>query len=156
MIRNRLIELGFIAVVGSVATSPLDAQDSICTYNQCALALHRSFWSRHLVRGDSAIRVARIGFRAPALDEFAAREDSAGVYVRRFQADHTSGNWLMLLGALTAAAGELVVLESRHDVVGSAVMPVGVGVFFTGGQRARRGDNALHRAIWFYNRSLPR
>ncbi|MBI2074165.1 MAG: hypothetical protein HYW06_10815 [Gemmatimonadetes bacterium] len=156
MLRTRLIELGVIALLGTVVRSPLAAQDSTCSYDKCALALHRSFWSQYLVRGDSAIRVARIGFRAPTLAEFAAREDSAGVYVQRFRAHHTSGNWLLLVGALTAAAGELVVYQSREDVLGSGIMVVGLGVMITGGERARRGNNALQRAIWFYNRTLPR
>ncbi len=156
MLRTTPIAFGIIALVGTVPRSPLAAQESACPYDQCALALHRSFWSQYLVRGDSAVRVARIGFRAPTLAEFAAREDSAGVFVRRFRTYHTSGNWLMLLGALTAAAGELVVYQSREDVLGSGIMLAGLGVMITGGERTRRGHNALQRAIWFYNRTLPR
>jgi hypothetical protein len=100
--------------------------------------------------------VARIGFRAPTLAEFAAPEDSAGVDTRRFRAYHTSGSWLLLLGALTAVAGEIVVYQSHQDALGSGIMVVGLGVMITGGERARRGSNALQRAIWFYNRTLPR
>ncbi len=156
MLRTTLIELGVIALLGTVVHSPLRAQDSTCSYDQCALALRRSFWSQYLVRGDSALQVARIGFRAPTLADFAAREDSAGVYVRRFRAYHTSGSWLMLAGAVAAAAGEIVVYRSRADVLGSGIMLVGLGAIITGGERARRGTNALQRAIWFYNRSLRR
>ena len=156
MCRTSLILLGYLALLGVAVHTPLVAQDSTCSYDDCALALHRSFWSQYLVRGDSAVRVARIGFRAPTLAEFAAREDSAGVYVRRFRAYHTSGSWLMLVGALAAAAGELVIYESREDVLGSGMVLVGLGVMITGGERSPRGSNALQRAIWFYNRSLPR
>jgi len=138
------------------APSPLAAQDSTCSYDRCALALHRGFWSSYLVRGDGVTRVARIGFRAPTLADFAARQDSAGFYFRQFRAQHTSGNWLQLLGALTAVAGQVVVYESRQDVVGTGILLVGYGVLFTGGERTRRGANSLQRAIWYYNRTLAR
>ncbi|HWP38282.1 MAG TPA: hypothetical protein VNL18_12095 [Gemmatimonadales bacterium] len=156
MLRTTLCSLGILILLGAVARRPLAAQDSTCSYDRCALALHRTFWSQYLVRGDSAVRVARIGFRAPNLAEFAAREDSAGTYIRRFQSYHTSGNWLSLLGSLTAAAGQILVYESREDAVGSVMMLVGVGVMITGTERSRRGRNALQRAIWYYNRTLPR
>ena len=102
------------------------------------------------------MRVARIGFRAPSLADFAAREDSAGIYFREFRAEHTSGNWLLLLGALTAVAGEVVVSQSDQDVLGTGLVVAGLGVMIGGGERARRGRNALQRAIWFYNRTLPK
>lgn len=156
MFRPALIPMSLLALFATAAHSPLAAQDSTCSYDRCALALHRSFWSQYLVRGDSAVPVARIGFRAPTLAEFAARQDSAGIYTRRFRGYHTSGNWLLLLGALTAAAGEIVVSESREDVLGSGIFVVGLGVMITGAERTRRGRNALQRAIWFYNRTLPR
>ena len=156
MTRNAPIALGLVALLGALAPCPLAAQDSTCSYNRCALALHRSFWSEYVVRGDSAVRVARIGFRAPSLADFAAREDSAGIYFREFRAEHTSGNWLLLLGALTAVAGEVVVSQSDQDVLGTGLVVAGLGVMIGGGERARRGRNALQRAIWFYNRTLPK
>jgi hypothetical protein len=156
VIRRTLVLSGLGALLGIWTPSPLPAQDSTCAYDQCALALHRGFWSTYLVRGDSAARVARIGFRAPRLADLAARQDSTGFYIRQFRAQHTSGNWLLLLGGLTAAAGQLVAFESRQEAVGAGIMLVGLGVMFTGGERTRRGANSLQRAIWFYNRSLAR
>ena len=150
-----LITAGVLALMAG-APSRLPAQDSPCSYDRCALALHRSFLARHLVRGDSAVRVARIGFRAPALADYVARQDSAGLFVRQFRRDHTSGNWLLLVGMLTAVAGQLVVYESREDVIGTGVAITGFTIMVVGGQRVRRGDNALQRAIWHYNRTLSR
>ncbi len=150
-----LITISLIALL-ALAPLMLRAQDSTCSYDRCALALHRSFLARHLVRGDSAVRVARIGFRAPALADFVARQDSAGLFIRQFRSDHTSGDWLLLVGMLTAVAGQFVVYESRQDAVGTGVAITGFALMVIGGERVRRGDNALQRAIWHYNRTLTR
>ena len=156
MVRAHLIEAGLVALLLTASPSTLRAQASACTYDRCALALHRGFWGRYLVRGDSAVRVARIGFRAPTLAEFAERQDSVGVYIRQFRAGHTSGNWFLVLGTLTAAVGQILVQESRQDAVGTGVLAIGLGVLIVGAERRRHSDNALQRAIWFYNGTLTR
>ena len=150
------VGIALLSILGAAAPATVVAQDSTCTYDRCALAFHRSFWSRHLVRGDSGLRVARIGFSAPTLAEFANRQDSVGIYIRQFRARHTSGNWIAVLGVLTATAGQLVVYQSRADGVGSGIVLLGLGMVWVGGDRVRRGENALQRAIWLYNRTLVR
>lgn len=133
----------------------LRAQAS-CSFDQCGLAFRRTFWSRYLVRGDSAVPVARIGFIAPALPDFVARQDSVGAYFRQFRSGHTSGNWFMLLGAIGLAAGSTWVYGGNYEGVGVGISVLGLVAFIVGGERWRSSENALQRGIWLYNRELVR
>lgn len=145
---------GLIGVIATGTTAV--GQDSSCTYERCALAYADRFWGLYVVKGQAAERVARMGFFTPRIAPLEGRTDSAGAYYDRFRASYASGNVLALVGGLALGVGYVLATERPNEVV-LPLVSIGVGgvVGILGVTRGRRARNALHRAIWWYNGSLP-
>ena len=94
---------------------------------------------------------------APRLEYLAGRDDSVGFYIRDFRTNHNSGTWFMLVGTLAASIGAALLYETPdYDAFAIGGLAIGVALVIPGGIKLRRSENSLQRAIWFYNRSLPR
>jgi hypothetical protein len=137
-------------------------QLSSCTYDTCALSLDGTA----ILRGAGRVRVGTVGmFRStPALPLVRESSDSAITYARKFDARYNRGQAMIWTGAILSAAS-LPALLKRMSRTGNRTTPDfvlglatagGLVVEFAGAFQVRHARKALARAIWWYNRDLPR
>ena len=129
-----------------------------CTYTTCALRAEPGFFGNVLVRGADGETVAHLGWRAD-LKLLTARTDSSGVYARRYRTDT---RWSTAFGLLSI--GALIVAGAQTDPYGSVwpsngtltALTVGLVSLSASVPFGIRAQRSLSRAVWWYNRSLPR
>ncbi len=142
--------------LGSTPYSVVGAQSrSTCTWDTCALRVHSAFLGGRLVRGVEDEKVAGVGWFAPTLALFEERSDTAATYYRSFRSKQNSGMALSLiaLGAITAG---VIAAGAGEEGLGVGLTLGGLAFGALGGIRMSSGQNDLHRAVWWYNRTLPR
>jgi hypothetical protein len=141
----------------SVAQSPSGTQGS-CSYDQCALRLEGS----DLFRGVQSTKpVGRLRlWGGPRLAELVGTADSARIHALRFDANYATGMRLSFVGGLLlapvildAVRGGSGMMRREHQIYLSVP---GAAFVFIGGVKMRTANVALSRAIWWYNRDLPR
>lgn len=141
----------------AAAARPGRGQADGCTYDRCALRVHRGFWGPRLVRGLEGDKVAGLGLLAPRLTLFAERSDSAARYYELFRKSNNQGAALMLAGALVFV-GVTVSAGPRWDqpvtTAQGVGLAVGLGLLVAGGIRILPAHNRLSKAVWWYNRTL--
>lgn len=156
----------------SVAGRPAGAQQAeaaragagACTYDTCALRRERVVVAERLLVGTTERRVRVRGLTFPVDSVFAgnARALAEG---RAYRREARTGALLSLVGTGLGLAGAIALgrdCESRElnecSVQGStaALLGAGIGAGFLGAWRVTVADRALNRAIWWYNRDLPR
>jgi len=147
-----------MVVLALVALTPRGmAQSDDCTYDRCALRIHRGFWGPRLVRGMDEDKVAGLGMFAPRLALFAQRSDSAARYYELFRKSHNQGSALALAGAIVFTAFTLSHGPDWNQQVTTAQgvgMSVGAGLMLAGAIRLAPSHNRLSKAVWWYNRTL--
>ncbi len=145
-----------------------------CTYDACALRRERVFFSERLLAGARGAVVARPrAFGAFRLDSIVRGVPEAAPHAARYRREQVRGQVLNLVGAALSAVA-LIDAVNRSDgdcvVVGvvpscdnrgwrgrnTALLLGGLGFNFVGGWRLQVADRSLNRAIWYYNRALPR
>ena len=133
------------------------AQEPACTWDRCALRVQSSLFSMKVVRGSAGETVAKLGGFGPRIAPLAASPDTAVQrYYAQFRGAANRATALTLGGfALGVAA---VVAYSHHDTRGSAGWLLGASALVDIIQFAeqRHASDRLERAIWWYNRGLPR
>lgn len=159
-----------VAAALSLAAAPSAAQPApapaACGYDRCALKRERIFLTERMLAGVDGRRVADRGFSGYALEPLLAGNGRALAEVRVHRREARLGNALATVGtvlqvvALVDAArngrrdGSLVLgditLGNTAMVLGGVALQVG------GAWRLQISDRALNRAVWWYNRDLPR
>lgn len=132
-----------------------NAQASDCTYDRCALRLQVGPFSDRIVQGTSATLVSRLGPFAPRIDLLARAGDSARTYYEDFRTSQNRGGVLNLVAFVASAVAGFVWDYRRppQDAVW-VLLGVGAGFNIAGTINIRKSRDHLHKAIWFYNRSL--
>lgn len=136
---------------------PSTAQVEGCSYDTCALRLHRGFWGPRIVRGMTGEKVAGYSLFAPRLSLFAERSDSAARYYELFRKSNNQGNGLALAGTIVFMAFAFSNGLDWNQPVTTAQgvgMTVGAGLVLAGAIRLHPSYNRLWKAIWWYNRTL--
>jgi hypothetical protein len=129
------------------------AGDSACTYSRCALRVDYRLLSTRLVRGASGESVSRLGWFGSGVEVLLAASDSAAYHAREYQGrQHTSD-------VLGIGAGALLLIAAVQGDEPGAGLPFLLGgaavelialPYWLGSRRS------LDRAVWWYNRDLPR
>jgi hypothetical protein len=119
----------------------------------CALRVRYRLFRTEVVRGPEDLRVARIGFGAPPLEEIFSRSHEASLSFERFGKNHNRSSWLRVLGGIEIAAGLVArSLDEEDWAVGLSIS--GVVIEMAAMLFRTRANEHLSRAIWWYNRSL--
>jgi hypothetical protein len=126
-----------------------------CTYDTCALRIQAPTLTTPLllVRGRDDIEVMRLGLLEPAVAPFVALSDSAVAHAHVYDVLYDRGAIINITGTVLAI-GAPIVFQRTSQKVGFTV--VGIGLTVYGGVLTNRANDALARAIWWYNRELPR
>ena len=138
----------------------LDAQNTACTYESCALRIDYGglFSSARVVQGADAQRIAKAN-RSDELKSVLASNDSASVHYARFEKLDRTSDWLGGIGAAAWLGGLTVGLLTHADPGDApyvALSIAGVSLGMAGGIVGRRAFNQLSESIWWYNAGLVR
>ncbi len=163
---------------GAQAPSPAGAAPAApaaCTYDACALRRERVFFSERILAGARGAVAARPRFGgAFPIDSIVRSVPEALPEARRYRREQVRGQLLSLAGGVLSLAAVIdAVNRSGGDCDAVGVGPVvacsngwrarstalvlgGLAFSVTGGWRLQIADRSLNRAIWWYNRALPR
>jgi hypothetical protein len=143
----------------SALVQPVSAQfGPDCSYDQCALRVAYTAGGAALVRGRDQIVINGLGFWArnmsPAFEGNRLSQDLAASYRRR----HNTGTVLTGAGAVSFFIGLLMDDGSISlDLgTGSLLSLGGLTLIAVGSRVSLSAEDQLSRAIWEYNRMLPR
>jgi hypothetical protein len=132
---------------------PLDG----CSYDECGLRVESRgfFGSPTLLRGTAGRRVARFGVTGPDLATIVAGADSAVAHAGLFRPMQRRAG---IAGLVSSIAGAGAIVSAASDEGPTAtVFSVVSGVFGAyAGFEARRASRELSRAVWWYNKVIPR
>ena len=133
-----------------------------CSYESCGVRLQTGFWSEHLVRGDSAEKVLKMGFTGSNVADYLSRVESARAPARQFQTSRTRAAVVGIISA-SALGYAYGAISSTDDIFDDdpgtdAYIALGVALptAIWSGVEATRSRNAIARAIWEFNRSPVR
>jgi hypothetical protein len=162
-----LVALAALSPPSSSGAQPANAPAGVtaapaCTYDACALRLERTA----ILRGAGGAPVGRLGtFGAPALTPLVAGSDSAARHAAVFDREYGTGKKLLHGGAVVALVPLTILLHRTRDLdrdvtagdwaLLAAAVP-GLAVEIWGARKVERSLKALSRAVWWYNRDLPR
>jgi hypothetical protein len=126
-----------------------------CTYDACALRIQAPSLTtaRKLVRGSESVDVVPLGLLQPAVAPFVQLSDSAFVHATSYDELSDRGAIISLAGTAMTIIAPIVMRGTMQKI---AFTGVGIGISVIGGMISNRADDALSRAIWHYNRELPR
>ena len=157
------IALTLSSSTGVLAQTPASPNDSsACTYDTCALRLQ----GQRLLRGTSGSRVLTLGpWRASSLRPHVAWSDSASYHAAIFDRHYTAGTRLTTIGLL--GTGVMGLLYGEHlrggedwsdatFIAHAAASALFLGLLEYGSRRLARAHGGLSRAVWWFNRDLPR
>ena len=146
-----------------------------CTYDTCALRRESVFFSERLLAGAEGRVVARPRlFGAFPLDSVVRGVPDAEPHARLYRRERVRSGVLTAVGGALAIAGIVSAIDGSDgdctvvgvgSVVGcsnrnrgrTTALVVGSAAFnIAGAWRFQIADRALNRAVWHYNRALPR
>jgi hypothetical protein len=143
-----------IIAVATAIPAPTAAQEA-CTYETCGLRIRAPSFSapRALVRGSDGVEVARLGLMEPAIAPLVQLSDSAVAHARVYDVLNDRGSIITIVGTVLSIGAPIVFRETGQKI-GFAVAGIGITVY--GGMVSNQAQEALSRAIWWYNRELAR
>jgi hypothetical protein len=146
-------------LVTSALAQPASAQfGPDCSYDQCALRVAYNAAGAALVRGRDQIVINGLGFWArdmsPAFEGNPLSQDLAASYRRR----HNTGTVLTGAGAASFFIGLLMADGNISlDLDTSSLLSLGgLALIAVGSRVSLSAEDQLSRAVWEYNRMLPR
>jgi len=170
--RCRTIVLVFLAVSGAAAGSataqaptmdPPGGALAQCTYDRCALRLDRkvlSFFGNETLRVGMDGAEKRLGFSGDVVTTMVAGVPEAVRYAEQGSRARDRGSLAVAVGSILVAAALSQVGPNENNSYFSggslALAAAGAGVATYGGVQLTRGSQAFSRAVWLYNRALPR
>ena len=157
LLRGMVAAVALGAATGPVTAVAQSATSAACTYDTCALRREGVFFSQRVLAGAQGRVVARGGFSGFRLDSALAGSPRALAEARIHRREAGRGGLLMLVGGVLGGIG--VAHAAGGDERSSAVTALvvsGAAASIVGGWRLQIADRALNRALWWYNRDLPR
>ena len=133
------------------------AADSARSYDARALRYESTWGNVKIIRGADGQLVATSGwFRDIELEKLVASSPTAVAQARQYEKNNFRGSLVGTLGALSAAVGLVLTTNGSNNASSPALVIGGVGAMLWGAQHLAMSYSALSRALWWYNRDLPR
>jgi hypothetical protein len=132
------------------------ATDSARSYDARALRFESSWGNVRIIRGSEGQLVGTGGwFRDVELEKLVASSPTAVSQARLYEKNNFRGSLVGTVGALTSVVG-LVLTNSSNSASSPVLIIGGTGAMIWGAQHVTMSYSALSRALWWYNRELPR
>ncbi len=131
--------------------------DSARTYDARALRFESSWGNVKIIRGAEGQLVGTSGwFRDIELEKLVASSPTAVAQARQYEKNNFRGSLAGTLGALGAAVGLVLTTNGSNNASSPALLIGGIGAMLWGAQHLTMSYSALSRALWWFNRDLPR
>jgi hypothetical protein len=129
------------------------ATPAACTYDTCALRVQAPSLTSPLqiVRGLDGAEVVTLGLLQPAVAPFLALSDSAVAHARVYDVQFDRGTLVSYAGTIVAIGAPILLQGTMQKI---AFTGVGIGLSVYGGMLINQANDALNRALWWYNREL--
>ena len=144
----------FFLLLGTSAVA--EAQQAGCTYDSCALRLrYRGLGDRRIVAGAADTPADKGGFWSRKVSVLETGTDSVRFHYVEYRSHASRAGWLAILGA---TAVSVAVSMDYEDNKAATISVYGAGVIIgaIASINKSRSEDHLQRAIWLYNRDLPR
>jgi hypothetical protein len=133
------------------------ATDSARSYDARALRFESSWGNVRIIRGADGELVGTSGwFRNIELEKLVAASPTAVSQARLYEKNNFRGSLVGTVGAVTSVVGLVLTTNSSNGASSPALIIGGVGAMVWGVQHVNMSYSALSRALWWYNRDLPR
>jgi len=148
-----------LACAALVPQRPLHAQaqpqPQACTYDTCALRIQPPSLTTPLmlVRGSTGEEVLRLGLLEPSVAPFVALSDSAVAHARVYDLKYDRGSIINMTGTAIAIVAPILLRGTMQKI---AFTGAGIGLTIYGNTLVNDANDALNRAVWWYNRELAR
>ncbi len=157
----RRFSLRLILLLGGAL--PVSAQspvlsDSLCTYDTCALRIESFFFGgTRIVRGADGEQLGRFGLFGSDLSEAVASSERALVEARAYESRRAPAS-LSGVGGSVLLALSIYLNESpgSSDALETGALVGGFGLSFLSIHFSTQAQRSRARAVWWYNRDLPR
>jgi hypothetical protein len=138
---------------GLLFPRPAAAQERPCTWDTCSLRIQAPTLTTptRLVRGIDNEEVVKLGLLEPAVAPWVALSDSAVAYARVYDVQFDRGSLISLAGTIIAIGAPIIMDGTMQKI---AFTGVGIGFSVVGGIITNRANEALSKAVWWYNREL--
>lgn len=158
MLFGRSVRVGLLLSLLMLATAAeAQAQQSgSCTYETCALRLRfRGLGDRRIVAGDTGARADKWGFWSRKVSVLETGTDSVRFHYVEYRSHASRAGWLAILGGTAVGIAASLDYEDNQD---ATISLFGAGFIFgvIASVNKSRSEDHLQRAIWLYNRDLPR
>lgn len=144
------------AIASTPAPSPAQ-RGAESSYDSRALRLE-SDWGRLRIRqGVDGMVVGVAGpFKTANVEKIVAGSERAETEARLFRASHRRGALSGALGLVTLGVGIAVASSNSSNAATPVFMIAGAGGMLWGARQINEAYSSLSRAVWWYNRDLPR
>ena len=140
----------------SLGATAMGAQESSYDPNALRVESHRG--DLKIVRGIQGTVVARAGvFRGPRVVDLVSQSGKALEEAKAFERDYQPGQYVAALGiAMMGAAVGASRITDLNTLIPTGLAGASIVLITWGGAKLHRANQALSRAIWWYNRDLTR
>ena len=143
-----------VAATGATAPTPAENPNS---YDARALRLESSWGRVKILRGVDGLTAGTTGvFNSTNVEKIVAGSARAETEARLFRASHRPGAVASVVGALTFTGGLIAATNNANSAATPMLMIGGAGAMFWGARQLNAAYGSLSRAVWWYNRDLPR
>ena len=133
------------------------ATDTARNYDARALRFESSWGNVRIIRGADGQLVGTGGwFRDIELEKLVASSPNARSEARLYETNNFRGSLVGTVGAVTSVVGLVLTTNGSNGAASPALIIGGVGAMVWGVQHVTMSYSALSRALWWYNRDLPR
>jgi len=145
------------AIKAASATAPVTPPGSEHTYDARALRLEAEWGRLRILQGADGLIVGTAGvFRTANAEKIVAGSPRAETEAKLFRASHRRGALAGGLGAVTLVVGILASGSNSNNAATPVLMIAGAGAMAWGASQLNSAYSSLSRAVWWYNRDLPR
>jgi hypothetical protein len=143
--------------VPNAAEHGMATTDSAHSYDSRALRFESTWGNVRIIRGADGQLVGTGGwFRDTELEKLVASSPNALAQARLYEKNNFRGSLVGTVGAVTSVVGLVLTTNSSNSASSPALIIGGVGAMVWGVQHVNMSYSALSRALWWYNRDLPR
>lgn len=144
------------AIAAAAATAPVPA-GSENAYDARALRLEADWGRLRILQGADGLVVGTAGiFKTVNAEKIVAGSARAETEAKLFRASHRRGALSSAIGAVTLVVGIVASSNNGNNAATPVLMIAGAGGMVWGARQINSAYSSLSRAVWWYNRELPR
>lgn len=144
------------AIAAASATDP-ERADAEGAYDSRALRLEADWGRLRILQGVDGVVVGKAGaFRTANVEKIVAGSPRAETEAKLFRAGHRRGALAASIGTVTLVVGIAVASSNANNAATPVLMVAGAGGMLWGARQINSAYSSLSRAVWWYNRDLPR